>query len=220
MKQTKSTLVYREIKNNLMKGQYLPGEKLKISDLKAEYNFSLAPLREALSQLAAQGLLNQEINKGYSIPHLSLDDILNIKNGRVLIESEALKLSLKNGDIDWEAKLISAHHKLEKYSLAPETLEEWSYAHEAFHSILLSGSTNHYLINFSTQLNLALNKYRSINGSDVLIRKTLDKQHYELLQCALNRDIDKATKILVEHIELSCQSAINSLQEASESVSI
>ncbi len=211
MSQTKSSIIYKKIKQDLTDGVYPAGEKLKISHLKEVYNVSLTPLREALSQLAAQGMLDQENNKGFSIPNLSYSDILDIKHTRILVETEALCLSLKNGDMDWEASLVAAHHKLARLSLSLKDLEAWSEAHEEFHAILLSGSQSNYLIDFSIRLNLALDKYRRIAEPDQNIREKLDAQHDELLQLALNRNIDKAVEVLTSHITLSCQSAIDLL---------
>lgn len=213
MSQTKSSLIYQKIKQDLADGTFPSGDKLKISKLKEDYDVSLTPLREALSQLAAQGLLDQENNKGFSVPKLSYADILDIKQTRILVETAALELSLKQGDMEWEASLVAAHYKLERLSLSLKDLEAWSQAHEEFHSILLSGSDSKYLIEFSARLNLALDKYRSIAEPNPDIRQQLDNQHGELLQLALERNIDKAVEILTSHIELSCQSAIELLIE-------
>lgn len=212
MTQTKSSIIYQKIKQDLSEGRLPSGEKLKISKLKEDYDVSLTPLREALSQLAAQGLLDQETNKGFSVPKLSYSDILDIKQTRILIETAALELSLKNGDMEWEASLVAAHHKLERLSLSVKDLEAWSQAHENFHSILLSGSDSKYLIQFSTRLNLALDKYRCIAEPNPEIRQKLDEQHSELLQLALDRNISQAIETLTSHIDLSCQSAIELLK--------
>ncbi|MGF1850227.1 FCD domain-containing protein [Vibrio sp. ZF57] len=211
MSQTKSSIIYEKIKQDLTDGLYPAGEKLKISRLKENYNISLTPLREALSQLAAQGMIDQENNKGFSIPNLSYLDILDIKQTRILVETEALRLSIRNGDMDWEASLVATHHKLDRLSLSLKDLEAWSAAHEEFHSILLSGSGSKYLLDFSARLHLALDKYRRIAEPNQKIRKTLDAQHSELLQLALERNIEKAVEVLTSHITLSCQSAIDLL---------
>lgn len=213
MSQTKSSIIYQKIKQDLTDGVLSSGEKLKISKLKEYYDVSLTPLREALSQLAAQGLLDQENNKGFSVPKLSYADILDIKQARILVETAALELSFKNGNMEWEASLVAAHYKLERLSLSVKDLEAWSQAHEEFHSILLSGSGSKYLIQFSARLNLSLDKYRSIAEPNPNIRQQLDNQHGELLRLALKRNINKANKVLTSHIELSCQSAIELLRD-------
>nr|WP_301338158.1 FCD domain-containing protein [Vibrio sp. 99-70-13A1] len=161
-------------------------------------------------------MLEQENNKGFSIPKLSYSDILDIKHTRILVETEALRLSFEHGDVAWEASLVAAHHKLARLSLSLKDLEAWSEAHEEFHAILLSGSQSHYLIAFSIRLNLALDKYRRIAEPDQSIRDQLDAQHDELLQLALDRNINQAVEVLTSHITLSCQSAIDLLVAPNE----
>ena len=213
LSQTKSAIIYERIKSNLSEGVLQPGQKLNISQLKQEFDVSLTPLREALNQLAAQGILEQQSNKGFSVPQLSYKDILEIRQARILIETEALRLSVNNGDMDWESKLVAAHYCLERLSLSVDHLEAWSKAHEEFHSILLSGAESTYLIEFSKRLGAALDKYRRICDPDEEVRALLDSQHKQLLDLALSRDVEGAVEVLTSHIVLSCQSAIEQLSE-------
>ncbi|NOH78965.1 GntR family transcriptional regulator [Vibrio sp. RE86] len=215
MSQTKSAIIYERIKRELSEGVLQPGQKLNISHLKNEYDVSLTPLREALSQLSAQGLLEQQINKGFSVPKLSYRDILEIRQTRILVETEALRLSLNSGDMDWESKLVAAHYRLERLRLSVDHLDAWSEAHEEFHSILLSGADSTYLIDFSKRLGTALDKYRRISDPDTEVRAQLDRQHKQLLDLALSRDIEGAVEVLTSHIVLSCQSAVDQLTEHS-----
>lgn len=212
MKRTKSAIIHQQIKMDLADGLFPSGSRLKISQLKERYATSLTPLREALSQLAAEGLLEQHEHRGFFTPHLSYKDVLDIRDTRILIETHALKLSLARGDMDWEANLVSAHHRLGRQRLTLKDIDAWNQAHEQFHSLLIAGSESAHLMTFSKRINMALDKYRRVAEPDAHVRQILDQQHDQLLQLALKRDTEAAVQLLTRHIELSSQAAIDALQ--------
>lgn len=216
MKRTKSAIIHQQIKHDLASGLYPSGSRLKISQLKERYATSLTPLREALSQLAAEGLLEQHDHRGFFTPQLSYEDILDIRQTRILIETHALTLSLAKGDMDWEASLVSAHHRLGRQRLTLKDIDAWNEAHEQFHSLLIAGSESAHLMAFSRRINMALDKYRRVAEPDARVRQQLDQQHDQLLKLALARDTDAAVQLLTEHIELSSQAAIEALRMLQE----
>lgn len=74
----------------ILSGALLPGEKLHQSDLAEQLNVSRIPLREALSTLAAEGVLDYKANTGYRVARFSSDDLSEIYLMRRLLETEIL----------------------------------------------------------------------------------------------------------------------------------
>ena len=118
---TIGSTIYKKIKNDIIFGKLLPSEKLKLDDLKSKYPASLSTLRETLNRLASEGFVLAEEQRGFFVTPCTQNDLIEIANLRILLESHAINLSFKYGDTDWEGNLVAAHHKL---SLMEERMEK------------------------------------------------------------------------------------------------
>ena len=103
---------YQSIKRDIIFGDLAPASKLKLETLRKNYNASMSTLRETLNRLASEGFVDALDQRGFFVTPVSKEDLMEIANLRVLLECHALKLSIYNGDTDWEGNLVSAHHKL------------------------------------------------------------------------------------------------------------
>ena len=109
---TIGSTVYKQIKRDIIFGELAPSSKLKLEGLKSKYPVSLSTLRETLNRLASEGFVIAEEQRGFFVSPFSKEDLIEIANLRILLESYALNLSIKNGDTDWEGNLVAAYHKL------------------------------------------------------------------------------------------------------------
>ena len=103
---------YKKIKRDIIFGELKPASKLKLDELKKNYPVSLSTIRETLNRLSSEGFVIAEEQRGFFVSPFSKEDLIEIANLRILLESYALNLSLKNGHTDWEGNLVAAHHKL------------------------------------------------------------------------------------------------------------
>ena len=103
---------YQRIKRDIIFGDLAPGSKLKLDGLKDRYAASMSTLRETLNRLASEGFVAAQDQRGFFVTDVSREDLIEIANLRVLLECHALRLSIANGDTDWEGNLVAAHHKL------------------------------------------------------------------------------------------------------------
>ena len=132
---------YEAIKNDIIFGILPPLKKLKLLELKKEYNASVSTLREILSRLSGDGFVVSKEQKGFYVSAVSKSDLVEIGNLRILIESHALEKSIKNSNPEWEGSLVSAHHKLKFYEdeiLANKTDDrnKWKNYDSDFHQAL------------------------------------------------------------------------------------
>ena len=109
---TISTLTYDLIKRDIIFGKLKPSSKLKLDGLKNNYKASLSTIRETLNRLASEGFVKAEEQRGFFVNSFSNEDLIEIANLRVLLECHAIKLSIQNGDTNWEGNLVASHHKL------------------------------------------------------------------------------------------------------------
>ena len=119
---------YRTIRADIIFARLKPGQKLGLERLKEDYDVSVSTLREILSRLASDGLVLAEGQRGFQVAPVSLTDLREIADLRLLLECHAIDVSFQAGDLEWEGAVVAAHHKLalmEKQMLAGDRAQEF-----------------------------------------------------------------------------------------------
>ncbi|MGI5499087.1 GntR family transcriptional regulator [Lentzea sp. CA-135723] len=199
-----SEQVYAHLRNAIMRGVHAPGDALKPQDLAKDQGVSLAVVREALVRLVGEGLADRLPNRGFAVPAHSDRRWQEIAEARMTVEPAVLRLSIERGDLDWEARVRAAHHRLartpafagdsdEHYS------EEWAEAHRIFHRTLLEGCGNASLLDTFDRLWTASELARRWSASRNAERDHV-AEHRALEEAALARDADAAATALLWHL--------------------
>ncbi len=138
---------------------------------------------------------------------LSPADLLELTEARRELETLTLRHAIADGDVEWESRLLAAHHRLARASQLdpddPERLSDaWVTAHAEFHDTLLDGCTNQRLKNITSSLRASAELYRRWSvplghGSD----RDIAKEHASMLAAVLARDADQAVADLTAHVE-------------------
>src|ERR1700722_11465750 len=152
---TRTEKVYEKLRTDLLNGTLLPGQKLKLVELTERFGVSQSVIREALTRLAEQDLLIASPQRGFRVRDLSIEDIAELTETRIQVESVALRLALERGDLQWETEVLAAHHRLERTPVTREdgtVSEDWSPSHRDFHQALLNGSANRRLESVANSL--------------------------------------------------------------------
>ncbi|EPJ47630.1 MAG: GntR family transcriptional regulator [Osedax symbiont Rs1] len=205
---TLSSDLYGLIKSDIINGRFAPGDKLRTEVLRTLYQVGNSPLREALTRLAATGLINQENQRGFRIPPVSSADLQDICACRMQIEVAALQRAIEKGDDRWEADLLGAFHRLKKSQQNAQVgTAHWEKRHSEFHRALISECASPTYLRFCAILHDQFDRYRRLAPSDDNIRAQLDSQHLQIMELALARKADAAGELLAEHIQLSAASA-------------
>ena len=201
---TVSSNTYEIIKRDIIFGVLPPLKKLKLQELKINYNTSISILREILSRLCGDGFVLSEEQKGFRVSPVSKSDLLEIAKLRILIESDALKLSIENSNPEWEGSLLSAHHKLSLYE--SEMIQNknddrmnWKKYDSEFHQTLVKNCGSKNLVELHK---LIFDKYLRYQLLVLTFRgKGSIDEHKKLLDFSLKKNFVKAQMILKEHIE-------------------
>lgn len=144
--------------------------------------------------------------KGFRVGQISADEIRDITNTRLLIETQALAESIHLGDVEWESRVLAAHHRLDRLPVieGPERLlkPEWEAAHEAFHSALISACNSPWLLRFSGMLRDQTARYRllSMHYADSA-KRDVPHEHKQMLDAALAKNVELACDLLRQQIE-------------------
>lgn len=126
---------YRWLKNDIIRGNFQPDEKLRMSLLTSRYALGVGPLREALSQLVAERLVTVVNQKGYRVASMSEQELLDIFDARANMEAMLVSLAIARGGDEWEADVLAKAHllsKLEACDASEKMLDEWDLRHQAF----------------------------------------------------------------------------------------
>lgn len=93
---------YRALRHDIVCGDLQPGQRLRVEHLKDHYGVGAGTLREALALLVSDALVTVEGQRGYRVSAVSLDDLCDLTDTRVRLETEALRQSIRLGDAGWE----------------------------------------------------------------------------------------------------------------------
>lgn len=175
-------------------------------------------------RLAEQGLVRSEPQQGFSVMSISAEDLRELTELRCELEGLAVRRSIAEGDMTWEAGLIAAHHVMERTSTVnpdnPQAFsEQWALAHATFHRALLDGCTNRRMKTLVSSVRDSAELYRRWTlpiGHD--LDRDVAGEHRRLLQAALARDADTAHELIVRHITrtsevLLCDPLVNTEAE-------
>lgn len=135
-----------------------------------------------------------------------------------LIETEALRQSIAQGDDDWEGGLVSSLHALDKcrrrladpgQSATAQDLETLEARHQQFHGSLLGACPSVLLIQFSATLYAQTERYRrpllSTAAPEIVGGMGPDDEHRAMTAAALDRDVDTAVGLLRRHLTCTGQ---------------
>ncbi len=200
---------YQQLRQDLVAGIHEPGEKLRVEHLKDRYQVGAGTLREALSRLAADTLVVTQGQRGFSVAPLSLADFEDITRTRVMLECEALRLSISHGSDIWEGQVMAAFHRLsraeEKMGKRPslEAVAEWEERNRAFHRSLLAACPSAWVLHFLGILYQQSERYRRYVLVHPPIPRNIHGEHEEIMKATVARDTKRAVQLLSRHIELT-----------------
>lgn len=200
---------YRRLRRDIVTGVRSPGEHLGVEYLKSLYSFGIGPMREALQRLTVDGLVVQKNQKGFAVAPLTLDELWDITEARICVEVHALAGSMKHGDEHWEALVVGLAYRLEKYDrrvmAGEDCLEEWEASNRAFHDALGSACRSKWILRMR---DLLFDQHERYRRASITLRhpgRDFVREHLEIREAALARDIPRASELLSRHIELTAR---------------
>jgi DNA-binding GntR family transcriptional regulator len=207
--------VQARLATDILNGTLRPGSRLRLQSLCDEYQVSMSPLREALAGLAGRGLVVQEGQKGFRVARASADDLRDVTETRVRLETTALRMSIEQGGDAWEADVLSAHHRLSRSPRRESLLvdENWEALHRGYHTSLIAACGLPRLIGFCTMLHDHFDRYRRLAVLRGGRHPALKSNHGAIVKAALSKDVPRAERLLAAHIRESTAQFVALLDE-------
>lgn len=198
--------IYQRIRADILGGRLAVGQRLKLASMAADYDVSLNIVREALSRLASEKLVKTQPQLGFAVTAMTAKELLDLTFVRVSIETLALKRSIELGGVEWEARLLGAHHRLANTPIqSPEDPqarnEAYVEAHSEFHAALIGACDSPLLLEMRQSLHDAAELYRRLAYAKRRVHRDPDREHKRLVDAAIARDVERATSVLAKHYD-------------------
>lgn len=207
--------VYAELRADILAGRCRPASKLLLKKLTDDHRASMGVVREAISRLVAESLVESMPQQGFRVKPVSVADLQHLTEARSEVEAIVLRMAIQHGDLNWEARVVAAHHQLRRTpqmdAADPERIaDDWARAHQMFHQALLEGCPNRRLVMIAESLRDSAELYRRWSVPLGSTARDIAAEHQELVDAVSARDADAAVRVLRYHIGQTAEQLLKS----------
>lgn len=189
---------YLQLRHLILTGELEAGKKLKIEQLRDLLNTGASPVREALSLLTSDKLVERIDQRGFRAAPVSKENFDEILMLRCTLEDMALRASILNADAEWEEQLVLSHYHMTKASKLDTG--KFEATHKTFHMALIENADLPMLKGYCAQLYDLNIRYRYLAaGGASYEKRSIADEHLDILNAALSRDAEHACELLLSH---------------------
>lgn len=197
--------IYWDLRKRLIAAEFSAGDKLKPEELRARYGCAASTIREVLFRLSCDRLVDFQDQRGFRMPDISRELLDELTALRSLVEREGARLSIANGDLEWEADLTAAHHKLmhveSSIARGAQDYEQVLAASEwQFHRTLISACGSETLKDHYRDVHDRQRLCLVLAARGVAYREGNPEEHRAILDAALARDAKLCDELLDAHL--------------------
>lgn len=185
------------LRASILSGKLEPGRQLRQDEVAEQFGTSRIPVREALRQLESEGLVVFNPNKGVTVRGLSLEDVLEMLDIRVALETRALKLAVPNMAAE---DLEAGQDILDRYEKASDP-KAWAEMNWRFHRTLYAPCNRPKLLAMIEANYGHVSRFTRTQVSRAAGKTRPQKEHYELLKLCRQGRAQEAVDLLERHIE-------------------
>lgn len=184
------------IRKEILDGAFAPGAPLRQDELAAAHNVSKIPVREALLHLVAEGLVNLQPNRGFTVASLAAGEAEELLDMRAVLECHIMRLAMPHmtdGDIAAATRILDEAE-------AVQELGRWSELNFAFHATLSAPAERHRLSALIRQVANPTDAYIRVLLANANYRGRAEQEHRAILSACAVRNADAAVALLDQHI--------------------
>ena len=192
--------VVKMLSADILNGKYKPGDRLNESQIARELNISRIPVREALSQLQEQGLVQNRERRGMFVTNLCAEEVAQISSLRIVLEAEAVRLARLHMTPEILARLEDLMAQMEAWD---GTLLEAAALDLEFHRVIWTATGNPYMERTLNALMVPLFAHKTLEHVSQEIRRWRLSHHRILLDVVAGRSDDDPREALLTHIRMA-----------------
>jgi len=197
-----TSLIFEKIREDILNGRYLPGDKLVEIKLADELGVSRTPVREALKQLELDGLVDNIPNRGVVVKGITPEDIDDILTIRLCIEGLVGQWAAERIN-DSELKELQEIFDLMEFYTSKDDVEKIFELNTRFHETLYQATKSRYLEGVLKDFQLFIKQSRNNSlKSEGRINVALE-EHRAIVKALKEHDVEESRRTLVKHISAS-----------------
>lgn len=206
---------YGRLRTDIIEGNLAPGSKLRVDHLRGAYGVSAGTLREALTRLVSDALVTAEGQRGFRVSPIAIDDLEDLTQLRVHIETHALRQSIRYGGESWRQRLQASYIAMSAFEqpLMQRHREHWEALNSRFHDALLSGHASPWTRRVLQLLTRQGERYRSFALGVPGMTRDVHAEHTAIFEWAMAGEEARAALALEAHICATPNLLVRALRE-------
>ena len=194
-----SDQIRQRIEAAISSGELLPGDAIDDTALAAHYKVSRTPVREALLQLQAKGILSATPRGGSLVSKMNLQQLLSLWELLAELECIAVRLACERMSND-EVKALVKQHRSSKKLAEKEDIEGWKDANLKFHELIYQGARNVFLHQEVLRIRTRTGAYRQHAFGALGHIKSSYEQHEKIVNALEKRQTEAASTSMADHM--------------------
>ncbi|WP_338448578.1 GntR family transcriptional regulator [Niallia oryzisoli] len=199
--------VYSRLRENIMNGDFSPGDKISIRKIAEKYGVSTMPVREALNKLQSEGFVHFERRSIY-VSQLSAKELIEIFKIRINLEKMAMEWSYPNigeKEIDELSKMVKEmDHKI-------HSPIEWNVLNKQFHTKIYSYSDSKPMLEILNTVWGRVEPYMNIYSTSAYYLSLSQKEHNQMIDYMARKELDLLLSLTIDHIQKTCDAILEKL---------
>lgn len=187
------------IEEAISSGELLPGDAIDDVALAKSHKVSRTPVREALLQLQAQGLVQSTPRGGYTVAKMNLQQLLSLWELLAELEAVAVRLACERMS-STEIRALKKQHAASKKAVEHNDFEAWQHCNLQFHDLIYQGARNVYLRQEVMRLRFRTGVYRRHAFASLGDVRSSYQQHEKIVQAIETRSASSASVFMADHM--------------------
>ena len=208
----KDTLV-EKLREEIVRGDLVPGQYLRLADITMRFDVSAMPVREALRDLEAEGLVTIYPHRGAVVTQLSVDDLIDIYETRALLEEMATRLAVPRLTDAILAELTSIVDEMDSHLGDVVSLVRLNHQ---FHLTLYAASGRRHLCELTRVLRYRTQHYLRAFVNELGRMPRAQVEHRAILEACRQGDAERAASLVREHVRIVGLAIIEYVQKRDE----
>ncbi len=206
-------LVYRHLRDRILSGSYVYGERLIESEIAAALGVSRTPVREAMRMLELEGLVRYLNRRGVMVTNIAGDDMDEIYALREVLEGLSARLCAELRTEEQGKQLMDLHAQME-HALMTGNADAFTNSHTQFNMCLYHTSGNQRLTDILSRFNEYIAKSQLISLTRHGRGNEIIEEHRAIVEAIVKRDADRAESLTRQHVANARRAFFDSRQVA------
>ena len=194
------------VERQILSGALAPGQRIDEVALAKQFDVSRTPVREALLELAAVGLVGQRAHRGTFVADVTLEEIFDVYEVLAELEGLCARLAARRMDEAERKELLRLHQQMGQL-VAAEHREKYIELDYRFHGLLIRGARNSALLDHISMCMKRIAPVRRTSMEMVRNMETAHAEHGALTKAITDGDAEGAKRIMSEHVALRAEQA-------------